>query len=278
MIESRLDQSEVARILELSIRQVQRLVRNYITKGATGLTSKKRGKPSNHLTDNEVKTKVIAVIQEYYHDFGPTLAAEKLLQCHDYSISVETIRKWMLEAKLWILRKQRLKRVYQPRYRRNCCGELVQIDDSYHDWFEGRAPKCCLLVYVDDATSKIMQLYFTTTESMQTYFIATKAYIKQHGRPLAFYSDKLGVFRIANKKASERGEITQFGKAVQELDIQLICANTCEAKGRVERANKTLEDRLVKELRLKNISSVEEANLYLKSLSWNIIISLAKLR
>ncbi len=167
----------------------------------------------------------------------------------------------MLEAKLWIPRKQRLKRAYQPRYRRNCCGELVQIDGSYHDWFENRAPKCCLLVYVDDATSKIMQLYFTTTESMQTYFIATKAYIKQHGLPLAFYSDKFGVFRIANKKAVDRGEITQFGRALQELDIQLICANTCEAKGRVERANKTLQDRLVKELRLKNISSVEEANI-----------------
>ena len=169
----------------------------------------------------------------------------------------------MIDCNLWIPRKQRLKRAYQPRYRRNCYGELIQIDGSLHHWFEDRGPKCTLLVYIDDATSKLMQLYFAPTESMHTYFLSTKAYIKKHGRPLAFYSDKFSVFRINQKDNKEKGKITQFGRALQELDIQLICANTCQAKGRVERANKTLQDRLVKELRLRNISTIEAANNYL---------------
>ena len=264
LIERRLTQIEVAAVLKISSRQVQRLVRRYRDNNASGLISKKRGKPSNNIIARDDKTNVLAIITECYNDFGPTLAAEKLLQYHDYSFSVETIRKWMVESALWTPRQQRLKRAYQPRYRRDCLGELVQIDGSYHDWFEGRASKCCLLVFIDDATSKIMQLYFTTSESMHTYFLATKAYVTKHGRPLAFYSDKLGVFRVAHKEAAALGAITQFGRALQELDIQLICANTCQAKGRVERANKTLQDRLVKELRLKNISSVKEANIYLE--------------
>ena len=262
LIERRINQESVAKILSISVRQVQRLVRSYKKYGANGLISKKRGKPSNHYIPGSTKKEVIDIISMHYRDFGPTLALEKLAAHHGYSISVETLRKWMVEAGIWVTRKQRLKRAYQPRYRRSCYGELVQIDGSYHAWFEGRSSKCCLLVYIDDATSKIMRLLFTTAESMQTYFIATKGYINKHGRPLAFYSDKFGVFRIANKKAASRGEITQFGRALQELDIQLICANTCEAKGRVERANKTLQDRLVKELRLRNISTIEEANAY----------------
>ncbi len=119
-------------------------------------------------------------------------------------------------------------------------------------------------MYIDDATSKLMQLYFTASESMQTYFLATKSYISKHGRPLAFYSDKLSVFRNANHKAAEEGNATQFGRALRELDIQLICANSSQAKGRVERANKTLQDRLVKELRLRNISTIKDANGYLE--------------
>ena len=140
----------------------------------------------------------------------------------------------------------------------------MQIDGSLHPWFEDRGPKSTLLVYVDDATSKLMQLQFVASESMHAYFLATKGYINKHGRPLAFYSDKLGVFRNNGYKEAKIVKSTQFGRALQELDIQLICANTCQAKGRVERANKTLQDRLVKELRLRNISTVQEANLYLE--------------
>ena len=159
LIERRLTQVEVAAILKISSRQVQRLVNSYRNSSANGLVSKKRGKPSNNVISGGDKTKVLAIITERYTDFGPTLAAEKLLLNHGYKVSVETIRKWMMDSALWIPRKQKLKRAHQPRYRRNCLGELVQIDGSYHDWFEGRAPKCCLLVFIDDATSKIIQLY-----------------------------------------------------------------------------------------------------------------------
>jgi hypothetical protein len=228
------------------------------------LVSKKRNKPSNNAISIEFKSKILDIIIKHYSDFGPTLAAEKLRECHDYNVSVETLRKWMIEHNLWLTRKQKLKRAYQPRYRRNCLGELVQIDGSLHPWFEDRAPKCSLLVYVDDATSKLMHLQFVASESMHAYFLATKGYINKHGRPLAFYSDKLGVFRNNGYKEAKIVKSTQFGRALQELDIQLICANTCQAKGRVERANKTLQDRLVKELRLRNISTVQEANLYLE--------------
>lgn len=224
----------------MSVRQVQRLVRNYKIESNAGLISKKHGKPSNNFISESLKASALSIVSNHYADFGPTLATEKLSKFHSYHLSIETIRKWMIEYNLWIPRQQRLKRAYQPRYRRNCYGELIQIDGSSHDWFEGRGDKCTLLVYIDDATSTLMQLYFAPSESMHTYFLATKAYIKQHCRPLAFYNDKFGVFRVGNKEAASRGNITQFGRALQELDIQLICANTCQAKGRVERANKTL--------------------------------------
>lgn len=264
VIERRLTQAQVAEELSISVRQVQRLVKNYKDNNYSGLISKKRGKPSNNCIPKQIKTAVLEIISKYYSDFGPTLAIEKLAEYHGYDFSVETVRKWMIEVNLWVPRKQRLKRAYQPRYRRNCYGELIQIDGSSHHWFEDRAPKCTLLVYIDDATSTLMQLCFVSSESMQTYFLTTKSYINEHGRPLAFYSDKLSVFRNANHKAAEEGEATQFGKALRELDIQLICANSSQAKGRVERANKTLQDRLIKELRLRNISTIKEANIYLK--------------
>ena len=264
LLERRLTQTQVAEKLDICVRQVQRLVKNYKADDYQGLISKKRGKPSNNFIPEQIKTAVLGIISKHYSDFGPTLAVEKLIEQHGYDLSVETIRKWMIEANLWIPRRQRLKRAYQPRYRRNCYGELVQIDGSSHYWFEDRGPKCTLLVYIDDATSKLMQLRFVSSESMQTYFLTTKSYINEHGRPLAFYSDKFSVFRNVNKKAAEEGESTQFGRALRELEIQLICANSSQAKGRVERANKTLQDRLVKELRLRNISTVKEANIYLK--------------
>jgi hypothetical protein len=263
-LERKLTQAQLSSNLDLSIRQVQRLIKSYKDNGYKGLISKKRGKPSNNFIPPSFKANVLEIIHKHYSDFGPTLVSEKLAECHNYNVSVETIRKWMIDYNLWIPRKQRLKRAYQPRYRRNSYGELIQIDGSLHHWFEDRGPKCTLLVYIDDATSKLMQLYFAPTESMQTYFLSTKAYIKQHGRPLAFYSDKFSVFRINQPETKIKDKITQFGRALQELDIQLICANTCQAKGRVERANKTLQDRLVKELRLKNISTIEEANVYLE--------------
>ena len=260
--EKRLNQEEISKKLGISIRQVQRLVKAYKKDNYKGLISKKRGKVSNNKISPQLKGEILELLINNYHDFGPTFATEKLVEQHGYRISAETVRKWMIEHNLWLTRHQKLKRSYQPRYRRNCVGELVQIDGSVHRWFEDRGPKCTLLVYIDDATSNLMELRFVASESMQTYFIATKSYIKKHGRPLAFYSDKLSVFRNHGCEGHEILKSTQFGRALREADIQLICANSCQAKGRVERANKTLQDRLIKEMRLRSISTVEEANIF----------------
>jgi hypothetical protein len=202
------------------------------------------------------------IVRAHYVDFGPTLAHEKLTESHGVRISVETLRQWMLTDGLWRSRKQRAKAPHPPRYRRACVGELVQIDGCDHEWFEQRAPRCTLLVYVDDATGRLMQLLFTESESTFTYFEATRGYLQQHGRPVAFYSDKAGVFRVNAKQPKSGDGETQFARALAELNIDILCANTPQAKGRVERAHQTLQDRLVKELRLRGISDVDTANAF----------------
>ncbi len=168
----------------------------------------------------------------------------------------------MTDAGLWVPRRQRLPKIYQPRARRACVGQLIQIDGSEHAWFEQRAPECTLLVYVDDATSRLMMLHFTATESTFSYFEATRAYIERYGKPQAFYSDKASVFRPTTKGADG---VTHFGRAMYELNIDAFCANSSPAKGRVERAHHTLQDRLVKELRLRGINTIEAANAYAPS-------------
>jgi hypothetical protein len=168
----------------------------------------------------------------------------------------------MIEAGIWVPRVQR-RRVYQPRHRRSCLGELVQIDGCEHAWFEDRASKCTLLVYVDDATSRLMELRFVVSETAFDYFAATKSYLEHHGKPVAFYSDKASIFRVVRSEAAKGVGMTQFGRALSELNIDIICANTPQAKGRVERAHQTLQDRLVKELRLRSISTLEAGNSYL---------------
>jgi hypothetical protein len=153
--------------------------------------------------------------------------------------------------------------VHQPRHRRDCIGELIQIDGSQHWWFEGRGPQCTLLVYIDDATSRLMHLQFVETESTFDYFEATRAYLDRYGKPIAFYSDKHAVFRVNKKDAAGGDGMTQFGRALHALNIDIICANSSQAKGRVERANGTLQDRLVKEMRLRSIDTVAAGNAFL---------------
>lgn len=259
----RLTQTQAIELLGVNLRHVKRLYSQYKKDGAHGLISKQRGRPSNRKIPNHIKELCMALIERHYHDFGPTLAQEKLLELHQIYVSVGTLRTWMSEAGIWVPRVRRKPRAYQPRYRRDCYGELIQIDGSRHYWFEDRGPKCTLLVYVDDTTSKIMMARFVPSESTFTYFNTTKAYVLEHGKPIAFYSDKHGVFRVNAKNAKLRSCITQFGRALQDLNIDIICADTCQAKGRVERANRVLQDRLVKELRLRGISNVEEANAFL---------------
>jgi hypothetical protein len=201
------------------------------------------------------------LVRERYADFGPTLALEKLRAQHAVTISVETLRTWMRASGLWVPRAQRARRAHQPRHRRACRGELVQIDGSNHAWFEDRGPRCTLLVYIDDATGELMELRFGPSESAFEYFTATQGYLAAHGKPVAFYSDKASIFRVADRRAT--AGVTQFGRALTALNIDIICANTPQAKGRVERANQTLQDRLVKELRLQGISTPEAGNAFL---------------
>lgn len=260
--ERRTTQREVATQLGLSLRQVERLYAAFKRDGATGLVSKKRGAPSNRKLDGAYRELVLGIVRERYTDFGPTLAREKLVELHGLSPSVETLRKWMIEDGLWVTRRQRRKRVQQPRRRRDCLGELVQIDGSDHEWFERRGPRCTLLVYVDDATGRLMELRFARSESTFDYFAATQSYLERHGKPVAFYSDKASIFRVNAKDPKAGDGFTQFGRAMHDLNVDVICANTAAAKGRVERAHQTLQDRLVKELRLRGIADRDAANAF----------------
>jgi transposase len=265
VVEGRLSGVRAAGQLGLSERQVSRLRRRFEASGAAGLVSAKRGRPSNRQLPVNVRARVIAIIRERYADFGPTLAREKLYECHGILLAKETVRQWMYDAGLWVPRAQRPPKVYQPRNRRACYGELIQIDGSDHRWFEQRAPACTLLVFIDDATSRLMALHFTATESTFSYFEALAKYLGAHGKPVAFYSDKASVFYVKDRSATAGKGVTQFGRALYELNIETFCANSSQAKGRVERANGTLQDRLVKELRLRGISTREAANAYAPS-------------
>ena len=256
--EGRLTQRQAARVLDVTERQLRRLLKAYRSNGAAALASKKRGRRSNNRLPDEAKQYAIGLVRERYADFGPTFAQQKLQELHGLRVSVSTLRSWMTDSGLWVPRAQRQRRVQQPRQRRECYGELIQVDGSDHHWFEDRAARCTLLVYIDDATGSLMQLWFCDGESTFNYFEATRRYLERHGKPIALYSDKASVFRV-NAKTSLDG-YTQFGRAMGELNVETMCANTPQAKGRVERVNATLQDRLVKELRLAGICSIEQAN------------------
>jgi hypothetical protein len=263
MAAERITASEAAQLMRLTRRQVFRLAKAYRERGPVALVSTRRGKPSNRSYPAALRTEALALIKANYPDFGPTLACEKLAERHGIHLGVETVRQWMLADGVWRDRRQRLKPVHQPRYRRDCVGELVQIDGSEHWWFEDRGPQCTLLVFIDDATSRLMHLRFVPTESTFDYFEATRVYLQRHGKPVAFYSDKHGVFRVNRKDAAGGDGMTQFGRALDQLNIDIICANAPQAKGRVERANGTLQDRLVKEMRLAGVSTIEAGNAFL---------------
>jgi transposase len=262
--DQRLTQKEAAQQLGISLRQVKRLWRAYREKGAKGLVSGRRGKPRNNRLDAGVAQQALDLIKEKYADFGPTLAHEKLSEVHHLQLSRESVRQIMIAERIWKPKHARQPVAHQMRERRACLGELVQIDGSDHDWFEGRGPKCTLLVYIDDATGQLLELWFVPDETSFAYFEASRHYFERYGKPVAFYSDKHGIFRVNQEQTTGLGSgLTQFGRAMQDLDIQIICANSPQAKGRVERANQTLQDRLVKELRLHSLSDIEAANAYL---------------
>jgi hypothetical protein len=259
----RLRVADACELIGLRRRQVFRLLRGLKQDGAPSLLSKRRGKASNHRLPAEVRVLALKLVRERYADFGPTFAAEKLADLHGCSVSRETLRGWMITDGLWIDRRHRLASPHPPRRRRDCLGELVQIDGSEHAWFEDRGETCTLLAFVDDATSRLMQLRFVASESAFDYFRTIRAYLQAHGKPVALYSDKHGIFRVNAKDAVAGAGITQFGRALIALNIDIICANSPQAKGRIERAFGTLQDRMVKELRLAGISTIAAANAWL---------------
>ena len=263
VVGKRLKQPAAAEQLGLSVRQVKRLVQRYRTEGAGGLVSRHRGKRPGNAIATTVRETILSLIRQYYADFGPTLAAEKLAERHDHRVSAETLRQWMMAEGLWQPKQRRQARIHQRRPRRPCLGELVQIDGSPHDWFEGRAAPCTLIVFIDDASGRLQSLRFVPVETTQAYLETLADYLAHHGRPVALYSDKHSIFRVNHPEHD--GELTQFSRALKTLDIQAIHANTPQAKGRVERANQTLQDRLVKELRLQGINDSRTANAFLPS-------------
>jgi len=245
--------------LGVTERQLRRIMHRYKHEGTNGIKPRARG--GNRAHSKEFKDQVIGKVRQQYIDFGPTFAAEKLCECDDLKINRETLRQWMIEAEIWKAKAPHKQRIHQSRDRRPEFGELIQLDGSHHDWFEGRRAKCCLLVLIDDATSRLVSIRFEESETTNGYFEAIKYHLKNHGRPLAYYSDKHSVFRTTRKDGLYKD--TQVHRALRQLNIELICAHSSQAKGRVERANQTLQDRLIKEMRLRNICTIHDANAYI---------------
>ena len=265
-----IDGTEAACKLRLSVRQVKRLKHMYIQHGEDGLIHQARGKQGSRKIDEKIEQQVVAIIRQNYVDFGPVLATEKLRESHEITFDPETIRHMMIRAGIWKA-KQRRKTTYRCwRERKESFGELQQFDGSYHNWFEGRnpvLPEVCLLASIDDATGKITHAMFDHNEGVVSVFQFWKTYIQLHGIPLAIYLDKFSTYKINHKSAVDNHDLmTQFGRTAKELDIKLITAHSPQAKGRVERLFGTLQDRLVKELRLNGINTIPEANLFLSDI------------
>lgn len=260
--EGEITAGKAAYTLGLSVRHVRRLKKRFSKEGPRGLVHKSRGKVSKRKISDEKAKKIMNLIKTYYWDFGPTFASEKLNEDHGIQINRETLRGLMIKEGLWKVKKRKHFSLHQQRERRSREGELVQMDGSPHAWFEDRAGKCSLLLSVDDATSKVKEALFVKAETTNGYFVLVRNYITHHGKPVSLYVDKHSIFKTSNNKVNPE-KLTQFTRAMKELSIEVICADSPQAKGRVENKNGTLQDRLVKEMRLRGISSIEEGNKYL---------------
>lgn len=268
-IDGKLRWREAARLLDLSERQVARLCARVRATGNRGILHGLRGRPSNHRLDEERLGQALSALHHpKWAGFGPTFGKEKLDELCGISLGVTTVRKLMLLTGLWEAHHRRAThRAW--RERRPCVGMLIQLDGSDHDWFEGRGPRCVLIIYIDDATSRILHGEFVKVEDTHTLMSATKAYLRRWGRPAAFYVDKDSIYKVnrpanAEEQLSDKDPVTQFTRAMDELGIEVIAAHSPQAKGRVERGFETHQDRLVKELRLAGISTIEGANLFLR--------------
>jgi len=268
ILDKKLKQTEAAEKLDLSYRQIKRITKRIKEEGDKGIAHRTRGQPSHNKMPDKVKNKVITLCRGKYKGFGPTLVSEKLFEIEKIRLSDETLRNWLIEKSLW-QRKRKHKKHRKWRERKHYFGEMVQLDGSHHPWFEGRGPECVLEGYIDDATSDKYGRFYEYEGTMPA-FDSLKRYIKRQGIAHSIYLDKHSTYKSLKKPTVEdqlnnREFLSQFERAAKELGIRIIHANSPQAKGRIERSFKTDQDRLVKEMRLRNISTIKEANKFLKS-------------
>jgi transposase-like protein len=268
VLEREIKQVEAAEILLLSARQIRRIVKRIRAEGDKGIVHKARGRPSNRRILGKIRDKVIELYRKQYADFGPTLASEKLSERDGIRVSDETLRRWLLEEGDW--KKRRRHRGHrQWRERKPHEGEMVQMDGSHHDWFEGRGPWCVLMGYIDDARGRVFGRFYGyegTIPAMDSF----KRYIRKYGLPLSVYLDRYKTYKSTAKptledELNDREPLSDFERALKELGVEVVHANSPQAKGRIERLFRTLQDRLVKEMRLRRISTLEEANAFLEA-------------
>ena len=257
--EKRISQKIASKRLNLSSRQIRRLIKRFKTQGAKGLANKHRNTVSNRKLPDDLRLKVLELYKQNYPDFRPTFFCEKLYELHNIEISKETARKWLLNEGLW-KRERKIKLRKSLRERKPCFGEMLQLDGSKHDWFEGKRDKAVLMSFIDDATGFIFSRFYEYEGTIPAMSLL-KQYTEEYGLPMSIYSDKHTTYKSTDKN---KEALSQFGRALEELGIELIHANTPQAKGRIERSFRTLQDRLVKEMRLKNIRGIETANDFLK--------------
>ena len=266
-IEKAIKQREAADIIGLSDRQIRRIIKRVREEGAEGINHRSRGKPSNSAIPKKIKSRVITHCRGKYEGFNPTFASEKLFEIDKIKISRETLRGWFIEVGIpYQRRKARPHR--QWRERKHYFGEMQQIDGSHHDWFEGRGPACVLMGYIDDATGNVFARFYAyegTIPAMDSF----KRYSKKYGLPVRVYIDRHTTYKSPKKPSIEEQladvePLTQFGRALKELGVEVIYARSPQAKGRIERLFRTFQDRVIKEMRLKGISTIEEANKFLE--------------
>ena len=272
LLAKKLDGSEAAKQINLSVRQTKRLKARVGLWGIKGIIHGNRGKKGNRQIGEKIINKTKELLKKIYYDFNPLLAQEHLKDDHQIQLSKETVRKIMIEEKLWHPKKRSTIKKHFWRERKDNYGEMEQFDGSYHNWFEGRNQEevgleQCLLVSVDDATGRITKAVFEDHEGVIPVFRFWKGYFETKGLPNAIYLDKFSTYKINHKNAVDNQELmTRFERAMNQLNIRVIHANSPQAKGRVEKMNGTLQRRLVKEMRLNKINTIEDANKYLKEI------------
>lgn len=268
LVLKQLNGTEASRIIGRSVRQVRRMKARVKKFGAKGLIHKNRGGLSNRRIPEKTVEKIRGIVGSKYRDFGPTFAAEKLQENHEMTIGREKLRNLMIDWKFWNPTSRKQNKEYRSwRDRKEYEGDMIQFDGSYHRWFEERASECCLLAAIDDATGTITKAKFGFNESVRSVFEFWKEYAERVGKPMSVYLDKYSTYKINHASAVDNAELlTQFERVARDLGIRLITAHSPQAKGRVERLFETLQDRLVKELRLANINTIEEANRFLEEI------------